>query len=106
MPHSLARLSTSASLHRNLSSAVFITNIAESDFRYRQEAAIQAITRFMRPTNFLGLPSLVVPAGQSKSGLPIGMQLIGRPFGDETLIALGLAFQAATNHHRRVPALP
>ncbi len=69
------------------------------------EAAIQAITRFMRPTNFLGLPSLVVPAGQSKSGLPIGMQLIGRPFGDETLIALGRAFQAPTNHHRRIPAL-
>jgi len=46
------------------------------------EAAIQAITRFMRPT---------------KSGLPIGMQLIGRPFGDEVLIALGRAFQAATN---------
>jgi type III restriction enzyme len=42
----------------------------------------------------------------SKSGLPIGMQLIGRPFSDETLIALGRAFQAATNHHRRVPALP
>jgi aspartyl-tRNA(Asn)/glutamyl-tRNA(Gln) amidotransferase subunit A len=70
------------------------------------EAAIQAITRFMRPTNFLGLPSLVVPAGQSKSGLPIGIQLIGRPFGDETLIALGRAFQAATDHHRRIPALP
>jgi aspartyl-tRNA(Asn)/glutamyl-tRNA(Gln) amidotransferase subunit A len=63
------------------------------------------ITRFMRPANFLGLPSLVVPAGQSKSGLPIGMQLIGRPFGDETLIALGRAFQAATNHHRQIPAL-
>jgi aspartyl-tRNA(Asn)/glutamyl-tRNA(Gln) amidotransferase subunit A len=70
------------------------------------EAAIQAITRFMRPVNFLGLPSLVVPVGQSKSGLPIGMQLIGRPFGDETLIALGRAFQAASDHHRRMPALP
>src|SRR5262249_46741763 len=70
------------------------------------EAAIQAMTRFMRPANFLGLPSLVVPAGQSKSGLPIGMQLIGRPFGDETLIALGRAFQAATAHHRPIPALP
>ena len=69
------------------------------------EAAIQAITRFMRPMNFLGLPSLVVPAGQSRSGLPIGMQLIGRPFGDETLIALGRAFQAASDHHRRIPAL-
>src|ERR1700730_12300756 len=69
------------------------------------EGAIQAITRLMRPTNFLGLPSLVVPARQSQSGLPIGMQLIGRPFGDEALIALGRAFQAATDHHRRVPAL-
>src|SRR2546428_2212530 len=36
MPRSLARLSASASSHRNLSSAVFITNIAESDFRYKQ----------------------------------------------------------------------
>jgi aspartyl-tRNA(Asn)/glutamyl-tRNA(Gln) amidotransferase subunit A len=69
------------------------------------EAAIQAITRFMRPVNFLGLPSLVVPAGQSKSGLPIGVQLIGRPFGDELLIALGRGFQAETDHHRRLPVL-
>ena len=69
------------------------------------EQAIQAITRFMRPVNFLGLPALVVPAGQSRSGLPIGMQLIGRPFGDETLIALGRSFQTATDHHRRIPAL-
>jgi aspartyl-tRNA(Asn)/glutamyl-tRNA(Gln) amidotransferase subunit A len=69
------------------------------------EQMIQAITRFMRPVNYLGLPALVVPAGQSKSGLPIGMQLIGRPFGDETLIALGRSFQAASDHHRRVPAL-
>jgi aspartyl-tRNA(Asn)/glutamyl-tRNA(Gln) amidotransferase subunit A len=70
------------------------------------EAAIQAITRFMRPVNYLGLPTLVVPAGQSRQGLPIGLQLIGRPFGDETLIALGAAFQDATDHHRRMPALP
>jgi aspartyl-tRNA(Asn)/glutamyl-tRNA(Gln) amidotransferase subunit A len=70
------------------------------------EAAIQAITRFMRPVNYLGLPTLVVPAGQSRQGLPIGLQLIGRPFGDETLIALGTAFQNATDHHRRMPAPP
>jgi len=70
------------------------------------EAAIQAITRFMRPVNYLGLPVLVIPAGQSRQGLPIGLQLIGRPFGDEALIALGAASQAATDHHRRMPALP
>ncbi|MCZ7659835.1 MAG: amidase [Xanthobacteraceae bacterium] len=70
------------------------------------EAAIQAITRFMRPVNYLGLPTLVVPAGRSRQGLPIGMQLIGRPFGDETLIALGAAFQNATDHHRGMPDPP
>ena len=69
------------------------------------ETAIQAITRFMRPVNYLGLPALVVPAGWSAQGLPIGIQLIGRPFGDETLIALGMAFQQATDHHRKVPRL-
>jgi aspartyl-tRNA(Asn)/glutamyl-tRNA(Gln) amidotransferase subunit A len=70
------------------------------------EATIQAMTRFMRQVNYLGLPSLVVPAGRSPLGLPIGMQLIGRPFGDETLVALGSAFQAKTEHHLPVPALP
>lgn len=69
------------------------------------EAAIQVVTRFMRPANFLGLPSLVVPAGMSEGGLPIGLQLIGRPFGEETLVALGTAFQAATDHHRKTPRL-
>ena len=35
----------------------------------------------------------------AQHGLPIGLQLIGRPFGDETLVALGSAFQGATDHH-------
>ena len=69
------------------------------------EATLVAITRLVRPINYLGLPALVVPAGQSKDGLPIGLQLIGRPFGDETLIALGRAFQSVTDHHRRTPSL-
>ena len=69
------------------------------------EAVIQAVTRFVRPVNYLGLPALVVPAGSSPLGLPVGLQLIGRPFGDESLVALGSAFQAATDHHKAVPAL-
>jgi aspartyl-tRNA(Asn)/glutamyl-tRNA(Gln) amidotransferase subunit A len=69
------------------------------------EATIVAITRFMRPVNYLGVPSLVVPAGRSQGGMPIGLQLVGRPFRDERLIALGRAFQAATGHHLGVPVL-
>ena len=59
----------------------------------------------MRPINYLGLPTLVVPAGFGQGGMPIGLQLIGRPFGDEALIALGSAFQGATDHHNKVPSL-
>ncbi len=70
------------------------------------EAVIQEITRFMRPINYLGLPSLVVPTGRSPLGLPIGLQLIGRPFADEQLVALGSAFQAVTGYHQVVPKLP
>jgi aspartyl-tRNA(Asn)/glutamyl-tRNA(Gln) amidotransferase subunit A len=69
------------------------------------EAIIQGITRFMRPINFLGLPALVIPAGFGQHGMPIGLQLIGRPFNDETVAALGIAFQGATDHHSKVPKL-
>jgi len=69
-------------------------------------AAIQTITSFTRPINYLGLPALVVPAGRTPQALPIGLQLIGRPFGDEVLIALGRAFQAATDYHQGVPPAP
>ena len=60
--------------------------IAETDVggAGNAEAIIQGITRFMRPINYLGLPALVVPAGFGQRGLPIGLQLIGRPFNDET----------------------
>jgi aspartyl-tRNA(Asn)/glutamyl-tRNA(Gln) amidotransferase subunit A len=69
-------------------------------------AAIQTITSLVRPINYLGLPALVVPAGRTPKGLPIGLQLIGRPFGDEVLIAVGRAFQVATDHHEGVPPPP
>lgn len=70
------------------------------------EAVIQSITRFMRPINYLGLPSLVVPAGRSSAGLPVGIQIVGRPFGEATILKFGAAFQRATDHHRAIPELP
>jgi aspartyl-tRNA(Asn)/glutamyl-tRNA(Gln) amidotransferase subunit A len=81
--------------------------IAETDVggAGNAEAIIQGVTRFMRPINYLGLPALAVPAGSGQRGLPIGLQLIGRPFNDETVAALGIAFQGATDHHTKVPTL-
>jgi aspartyl-tRNA(Asn)/glutamyl-tRNA(Gln) amidotransferase subunit A len=81
--------------------------IAETDVggAGNAEAIIQAITRFMRPINYLGLPALVIPAGFGQRDMPIGLQLIGRPFNDETVAALGMAFQGVTDFHKKVPAL-
>jgi aspartyl-tRNA(Asn)/glutamyl-tRNA(Gln) amidotransferase subunit A len=69
------------------------------------EAVIQRLTRFTRPVNYLGLPSLAIPAGFTPKGLPVGMQLIGRSFDEATLLTIGAAFQRATDVHDKVPQL-
>ena len=79
--------------------------LAESDVGNGPDAdaVIQRLTRFTRPVNYLGLPSLGIPAGFTKSGLPVGMQLIGRSFDEAMLLRIGAAFQRATDFHARVP---
>jgi aspartyl-tRNA(Asn)/glutamyl-tRNA(Gln) amidotransferase subunit A len=79
--------------------------IAESDVGNSPdaEAVIQRLTRFTRPVNYLGLPSLAIPSGFTQSGLPVGMQLIGRSFDEAMLLRIGAAFQRATDFHARVP---
>ena len=81
--------------------------IAESDVgnSIDAEAVIQRITKFTRPINYLGLPSLSIPAGFTKAGLPVGMQLVGRAFDEAMLFRIGAAFQRATDFHARVPKL-
>jgi aspartyl-tRNA(Asn)/glutamyl-tRNA(Gln) amidotransferase subunit A len=79
--------------------------IAESDVGNspNAEAVIQRLTRFTRPVNYLGLPSLSIPSGFTRGGLPVGMQLIGRSFDEATLLRIGAAFQRATDFHDQVP---
>jgi aspartyl-tRNA(Asn)/glutamyl-tRNA(Gln) amidotransferase subunit A len=67
------------------------------------EAMIQRLTRFTRPVNYLGLPSLAIPCGFTRNGLPVGMQLIGRSFDEATLLRIGAAFQRATDFHEKLP---
>jgi aspartyl-tRNA(Asn)/glutamyl-tRNA(Gln) amidotransferase subunit A len=52
-----------------------------------------------------GLPSLAVPCGFDDDGLPVGMQLIGRPFEEARLFRIGHAFQEASDFHTRSPQL-
>jgi len=56
---------------------------------------------FTVTVNMAGLPGLVAPAGLSSAGLPLGLQLIGRPFDEETLFALGAAIEQAAPKLKR-----
>ncbi len=56
---------------------------------------------FTIPVNLAGTCAVSVPAGMSGNGLPIGLQLIGRPFGEETILRAAHAFEQATAWHQR-----
>ncbi|MGD0844491.1 MAG: Asp-tRNA(Asn)/Glu-tRNA(Gln) amidotransferase subunit GatA [Geobacteraceae bacterium] len=56
---------------------------------------------FTIPVNLAGTCGISVPAGASHGGLPIGLQLIGRPFGEETIIRAAYTFERNTVWHKR-----
>jgi aspartyl-tRNA(Asn)/glutamyl-tRNA(Gln) amidotransferase subunit A len=53
--------------------------------------------------NLTGLPALSVGCGFSAAGLPIGMQIVGKPFDEPTVFKVGDGYQALTDWHTRVP---
>ncbi len=60
----------------------------------------------MAPFNMTGLPTLALPCGFSPDGLPISLQLAGRPFEEAAVLRAGYAYEQATEWHRRRPTLP
>ena len=52
-----------------------------------------------------GLPSISVPGGFTRQGLPVGVQLVGKPRGDLALLRIAAAFESATAHGERQPNL-
>lgn len=63
------------------------------------------MTRLTRPVNYLGLPSLSLPVGRDRRGLPLAVQLIGRPHSEALLIQLGAALQRITDWHLQRPPI-
>lgn len=57
------------------------------------ESVSDAYVRLSAPANITGVPALTVPAGQDAEGLPIGLQLLGRPLGERTLLRVGHAYE-------------
>jgi aspartyl-tRNA(Asn)/glutamyl-tRNA(Gln) amidotransferase subunit A len=60
---------------------------------------------FTRLFNLTGQPAISVPGGRSTDGLPIGLQLAGRPFGDDVVLAAAHAYEAATGWSAHRPPL-
>jgi len=60
-------------------------------------------SRLTRPFNLLGLPALTVPCGFGTLGLPIGLQIVGRPFDEATILRVGHAYEQAADLWRREP---
>lgn len=69
----------------------------------QEEDMLSAIMQYTGVPSLTGLPSMSVPCGFSNDGLPIGMQIIGRPFDEATIFRTGHAFQELTEWHERHP---
>ena len=68
-------------------------------------AVLGKLTRNARIFNYLGLPALTLPCGSDRDGLPIGAQMVGKPFAEARLLRAGHAYQRETDWHRRMPRL-
>jgi aspartyl-tRNA(Asn)/glutamyl-tRNA(Gln) amidotransferase subunit A len=53
--------------------------------------------------NFLGLPALSIPCGFSSEGMPIGMQFMGRPFGEGEILSIGHCFEQHASLYKKLP---
>jgi len=62
-----------------------------------------ALIRLTRPFNFSGHPACAAPCGFTGSGLPIGLQIVGRPFDEATVLRVVDAYQRLTDWHTRRP---
>ena len=68
----------------------------------RPTPATPGLTALIPAGNLAGLPALTVPCGFA-DGMPMGLQLLGSPFSENTLLAIGKAFQDRTDWHKRRP---
>jgi aspartyl-tRNA(Asn)/glutamyl-tRNA(Gln) amidotransferase subunit A len=60
---------------------------------------------FTIPVNLAGLPGMSLPCGFDAAGLPIGLQLIGKPWDEETIFKVAYAYESSTDWHKRRPSL-
>jgi aspartyl-tRNA(Asn)/glutamyl-tRNA(Gln) amidotransferase subunit A len=57
------------------------------------------VMRFCQPANFTGHPAITMPAGYDSNGLPIGLQAIGRPWGERLLFRIAAMAEQIVERH-------
>ncbi|MFC2026067.1 amidase [Chloroflexota bacterium] len=73
----------------------------------RPDAVEQAkrLTRFTAPFNLTGMPAISLPCGFSDEGLPIGLQIISRPWDEAKVLRAAFSYECATGWHKSLPTL-
>ena len=74
------------------------------DSRHQDPVAMYLADLLTIPVNLAGLPGISIPAGFVE-GLPVGMQLIGKPFAEQTIYQAAAAFEASTDYHKQQPVI-
>ena len=87
--------------------AIAVPTLEETDTAVSDDALLinERLAWCTRAASYLGLPSLAVPCGFADRGLPVGFQLMARPFAEDFLFQVGHTYQRETDWHRRAPAL-
>lgn len=82
-----------------------VAKTTQSEFSYkdRSEPVTISYVRTTAPFNLAGLPALSTPCGFDSAGLPVGLQIVGRPMDETTVLAVGHAYESATSWGSKVP---
>ena len=83
------------------------TAVGQSEIAVGQDkVSVRAsLIRFTRVFNLSGHPAASIPCGFTAGGLPVGLQIVGRPFDEATVLRVADAYQRATDWHRRRPPI-
>ena len=89
---------TAPTVAKRIGETTILVGGVEEDFRL-------ATTRLVRGVNVLGFPAISIPCGFGEAGMPIGLQLIARPFAERVLLEVAAALEDATDFHLQTPGV-
>ena len=89
---------TAPTVAKRIGETTILVGGVEEDFRL-------ATTRLVRGVNVLGFPAISMPCGFGEAGMPIGLQLIARPFAERVMLEMAAVLEDATDFHLQLPGV-